>query len=145
MSRNHLFVRANLSFDQAVFIQYFGKLHFFLEISKLFQKIIPFFEKVFQKTRFFEKMLLEILHILFFLSEVDAESCFTLRKTIFKREPLHLHLPNDAKKHEVIKYISKSFSKIIRHFKNNKAFQEQFREVFRIIDVCLSMLSKYAV
>ena len=90
-------------------------------------------------------MLLEILHFPFFLSEVDAESCFTLRKTIFKREPLHLHLPNDAKKHEVIKDISKSFSKIIRHFKNNKAFQEEFREVFRIIDVCLSMLSKYAV
>jgi hypothetical protein len=123
-------------------------LHFFLEISKLFQKIIPFFEKVFQKTRFFEKMLLEILRFLFFLSEVDVESCFTLRKTIFKREPLQFHLPNDAKKHEVIKYISNSFSKKIMHFEKYTVFQEEFREVFRILEMCilsLSMLSKYAV
>ncbi len=66
----------------------------------------------------------------------------------FKREPLHFHLPNDAKKHEVIKYISKSFSKKIMHFEKYTVFQEEFREVFRIIEMCiqsLSMLSKYAV
>ncbi len=114
MSRNHLFVRANLSFDHAVFIQYFGKLHFFLEISKLFQKIIPFFEKhflkkFFKKHGFLKKMLLEILQFLFFLSEVDAESCFTLRKSDFKREPLHFHLPNDAKFQFFQKVFQKDF------------------------------------
>ena len=91
-----------------------GKLHFFLEISKLFQKIIPFFEKVFQKTRFFEKMLLEILQFLFFLSEVDAESCFTLRKSDFKREPLHFYLPNDAKFQFFQKVFKKVFQKVFQ-------------------------------
>ena len=119
-----------------------GKLHFFLEISKLFQKIIPFFEKVFQKTRFFEKMLLEILQFLFFLSEVDAESCFTLRKSDFKREPLHFHLPNDAKFQFFQKVFKKVFQKV---FQKSLCFEKfyDFREVFQKI-ICVAM-SNYAL
>jgi hypothetical protein len=76
-------------------------------------------------------MLLEILQFLFFLSEVDADSCFTLRKTIFKREPLQLHLPNDAKMHEINKYSSFVFQKVLC-FSRSIMFFEKIFEKFRM-------------
>ncbi len=73
-----------------------------------FQGNCTFFSDFFKKSRSFGETLLEILQFLFFFSEVDAKSCFTLRKSNFKREPLHFHLPNDAK----ISIFSKVFQKV---------------------------------
>jgi hypothetical protein len=82
-------------------------------------------------------MLLEILQFLFFLSEVDAESCFTLRKSDFKREPLPFHLPNDAKISIFSKSFSKRFSKIIMFFEKLYDFRGAFQKKYVL--QCLSM------
>jgi hypothetical protein len=102
-----------------------GEIAIFSRNFKTFSKIAGFFEKVFQKTRNFGEILLEILQFLFFLSEVDAESCFTLRKSEFKREPLHFRLPNDAKISILPNgaKISKVFQKV---FKKSLCFSRSF-------------------
>jgi hypothetical protein len=102
---------------------------FFSKFLNFSKKSKNFLEKWLDFHRFFGKAISPNSWFSFILSEVDSESRCTLRKTIFKREPLQFHLRKDTRCSTFFQKVFqkiKCFREVSRSFLKNIWFSRSF-------------------